>query len=130
VVILDESDNTKRSSANTSRAETGKLAKKIQNAKKDRLGKAAAVAMRQREMTGSGKAFRMVSEFVSAVIVATALGFAIDAIFGTRPIFMIVFLLMGFAAGMLNVVRAAKEMNANAPKPDPDKLVPIDDDDD
>jgi ATP synthase protein I len=130
VVILDESDNTKRSSANTPRAETGKLAKKIQSAKKDRLGKAAAVAMRQREMTGSGKAFRMVSEFVSAVIVATALGFAIDAIFGTRPIFMIVFLLMGFAAGMLNIVRAAKEMNANAPKPDPDKLVPIDDDDD
>ncbi len=127
---MSESDKSKRSKINTSRAETGKLASKIQRAKKDRLGKAAAIAMRQREMTGSGKAFRLVSEFVSAVIVGSALGFAIDTIFGTRPIFMIVLFLMGFAAGMLNVVRAAKEMNANAPKPDPDKLVPIDDDDD
>jgi len=126
---LSESDKSKRSKINTSRAETGKLASKIQRAKKDRLGKAAAIAMRQREMTGSGKAFRLVSEFVSAVIVGSALGFAIDVIFDTRPIFMIVLFLMGFAAGMLNVVRAAKEMNANAPKPDPDKLVPIDDDD-
>ncbi len=126
---MSESDKSKRSKINTSRAETGKLASKIQRAKKDRLGKAAAIAMRQREMTGSGKAFRLVSEFVSAVIVGSALGFAIDVIFDTRPIFMIVLFLMGFAAGMLNVVRAAKEMNANAPKPDPDKLVPIDDDD-
>ena len=43
---------------------------------------------------------------------------------------MIVLLLLGFAAGVLNVTRAAAEMNAAAPKPDPDKLVPVDADDD
>ena len=86
--------------------------------------------MRQNELTGAGRAFRMASEFVAAVIVATALGMALDAIFGTRPILMIVLLLLGFAAGVVNVTRAAAEMNANAPKPDPDKLVPVDQDDD
>lgn len=81
-------------------------------------------------MTGAGKAFRLASEFVAAVIVGAALGLAVDAIFGTGPIFMIVLLLLGFAAGTLNVVRAAAEMNANAPQPNPDDLVPVDDDDD
>jgi len=86
--------------------------------------------MRQNELTGAGRAFRMASEFVAAIIVATALGLALDAIFGTQPIFMIVLMMLGFAAGVLNITRAAAEMNAAAPKPDPDKLVPIDDDDD
>jgi ATP synthase protein I len=124
------SGSKKTKNSDTDRSETGELASKIQRAKSDRLGKSAATAMRQREMTGNGRAFRMVSEFVSAIIVGTALGFAIDAIFGTRPIFLIVLLLMGFAAGVLNVVRAAKEINAATPEPDPDKLVPVDDDDD
>ena len=81
-------------------------------------------------MTGAGRAFRLASEFVAAVIVGVALGLALDAVFGTRPILMIVLLLLGFAAGVLNVVRAAAEMNALAPQPNPDDLVPVDDDDD
>ncbi len=130
---MADSDKTKRPERVSQRPETGALASRIRRAKKQRPALAAASAMRQNELTGAGRAFRMASEFVAAVIVATALGMALDAIFGTRPIFMIVLLLLGFAAGVLNVTRAAAEMNANAPKPDPDKLVPpdeLDDDDD
>ncbi len=130
VFLMADSDETKRSDKTPLRPETGALASRIQRARKERPGKAAASAMRRNELTGAGRAFRMASEFVAAVIVATALGMALDAIFGTQPIFMIVLLLLGFAAGVLNVTRAAAEMNANAPKPDPDKLVPVDQDDD
>ena len=45
------------------------------------------------------------------------LGWGIDWLFGhfgihTRPVFMIVFVVLGAAAGILNVVRAAREINA------------------
>jgi len=122
--------STKRSNSGSNGSETGELGEKIRQARSERPGIAAASAMRQNEMAGAGRALRMASEFVAAIIVATALGYALDAIFGTQPIFMIVLMLLGFAAGVLNVSRAAAEMNAAAPKPDPDKLVPVDDDDD
>ncbi len=77
-----------------------------------------------------GRSFRMASEFVAAIIVAAALGMGLDALFNTQPIFMIGMMLLGFGAGVMNVSKAAAEMNAAAPKPDPDKLVPDDDDDD
>lgn len=127
---MTDSTETKRSKSDSARAETGALDEKIRQARTKKPGVSAAYAIRQRELTGAGRAFRMASEFVAAVIVATALGLALDAIFGTRPIFMIVLMMFGFGAGVLNISRAAAEMNAAAPKPDPDKLVPVDFDDD
>lgn len=126
---MADSKKRKQSKANSLRSETGLLAKKIAKARSDRPVKRAASAARQREMAGMGRAYRMVAEFVSAIVVATAIGFLLDALFGTRPIFMIVLLLLGFAAGVLNVTRAAAEINAATPLPDPDDLVPVDDDD-
>ncbi len=105
------------------------MGEKIRQAKRERPGVAAANAIRQNEMTGMGRSFRMASEFIAAIIVAAALGLGLDRLFGTGPVFMIVLLLLGFAAGVLNVARAAAEMNAAAPQPDPDRLVRDDDDD-
>jgi len=127
---MADSRNTKRSVFGSEKSKLSGLAARIQKARTRGPVKEAAFAMRQRELSGAGRAFRMASEFVAAVIVATALGLALDAVLGTRPIFMIVLLLLGFAAGVLNVTRAAAEMNAAAPRPDPDKLVPVDYDDD
>lgn len=122
--------NDKQQSTPSGRPETGDLAAQISRVRKSREAGQAIQALRQNEMTGAGRAFRLASEFVAAIIVGVALGLALDALFGTRPILMIVLLLLGFAAGTLNVVRAASEMNATAPKPNPDDLVPVDDDDD
>lgn len=127
---MADSHKSKRSKSKSQRPETGSLASRIAKARTERPGVRAANAVRQNEMAGMGRALRMVSEFAAAIIVGAALGFALDALFGTRPIFMIVMLLLGFAAGVLNVVRAAAELNAATPLPDPDKLVPVDDDDD
>jgi ATP synthase protein I len=53
--------------------------------------------------------------------VGGGLGWGIDWLFGhfgihTRPAFLIVFLLLGIAAGIRNVMRAANEINAEVAK--------------
>jgi ATP synthase protein I len=45
------------------------------------------------------------SEFVSAVVVGAGIGWVLDRILGTNPLFMIVFFLIGVAAGVWNVIR-------------------------
>jgi len=52
-------------------------------------------------------AFRVLSEFVAAVIVGAFIGWWIDRLAGTTPAFLIIFLLMGAAAGFWNVYRIA-----------------------
>ncbi|MGH6846171.1 MAG: AtpZ/AtpI family protein [Methylocella sp.] len=54
-----------------------------------------------------GLAFRVLSEFVAAVIVGGLIGWWIDRVAGTTPAFLVVFLLMGAAAGFWNVYRIA-----------------------
>lgn len=56
--------------------------------------------------SGMGEALRLSSEFVAAVLVGAGLGWAFDYAFGTSPFGMIGFLLLGFVAGVLNVMRA------------------------
>jgi ATP synthase protein I len=54
-----------------------------------------------------GLAFRVLSEFVAAVIVGAFIGWWIDRFAGTTPAFLVTFLLMGAAAGFWNVYRIA-----------------------
>ncbi len=54
-----------------------------------------------------GRAFRMSTEFVAGVIAGGGLGWLFDRWLGTSPWGMIVFLMLGFAAGVYNVMRAA-----------------------
>lgn len=63
------------------------------------------------DMSGVGKAFRFSAEFIAGVIAGTALGWAIDQVAGTTPWAMLVGLILGFCAGMLNILRAAGELN-------------------
>lgn len=58
-------------------------------------------------LSGIGQAMKVGSEFVAGVIVGFVIGYTIDRLFGTTPWGMIVFLLLGFAAGVLNVIRSA-----------------------
>ena len=63
----------------------------------------------QRAATASGyaKGFRLSSEFVAGVVVGAGIGWLIDRWLGVSPWGLIVFLLLGFAAGVLNVMRSA-----------------------
>ena len=57
-----------------------------------------------------GNAFKLGTELVAAVAVGTIIGFILDSWFDTKPWLMIIFFFLGAAAGMLNVIRAAKKM--------------------
>jgi ATP synthase protein I len=54
-----------------------------------------------------GQALRLSSEFVAGIIGGGVVGWVIDRFLGTSPWGLIVFLLLGFAAGILNVLRAS-----------------------
>lgn len=51
--------------------------------------------------------FRLSSELVAGVVVGAAIGWGIDRWLSTTPFGLIVFLLLGFTAGVVNVVRSA-----------------------
>jgi len=57
--------------------------------------------------SGYAKGFRLSSELVAGVLVGAGLGWLIDRLLGISPWGLIVFLLLGFAAGVLNVMRSA-----------------------
>jgi ATP synthase protein I len=57
------------------------------------------------------RGFRLSTELVAGVLVGAFIGWALDKWLGTSPWGMFVFLMLGFAAGVLNVVRAAGVSN-------------------
>jgi ATP synthase protein I len=59
-------------------------------------------------------AWRISIEIVVALVVCTAIGWALDYWFGTKPWFMLLFLFLGGAAGINNAVRTALRMDAQA----------------
>jgi Uncharacterized protein conserved in bacteria len=57
-----------------------------------------------------GEAFKLSTELVAAVIVGTIIGFILDDWFGTKPWLILIFFFVGVIAGILNVIRSAKNM--------------------
>jgi ATP synthase protein I len=51
--------------------------------------------------------FRALVEFVTAIVVAPIIGWQIDAWLKTGPVFLIIFLMLGMVAGLVNVYRIA-----------------------
>ncbi|MEP3890183.1 MAG: AtpZ/AtpI family protein [Hellea sp.] len=63
----------------------------------------------QSEKSGMGEGLRYASEFSAAIIAGAFLGYIVDKFAGTGPWGLLIGLLLGFGAGVMNVVRAAKE---------------------
>jgi len=61
-----------------------------------------------------GQALRLGIELVAGVAVGGFIGWWLDRFLGTAPFLMVVFLGLGAAAGIMNVVRTAKRMQADA----------------
>ena len=57
--------------------------------------------------SGMALGFRLSSELVAGVVVGAAIGWGVDRWLSTSPFGLIVFLLLGFTAGVVNVVRTA-----------------------
>jgi len=56
---------------------------------------------------GYAQAFKLSSEFIAGIAVGAGIGWFVDRMAGTTPWGLIVFLLLGFGAGILNVLRSA-----------------------
>ncbi|RUM26106.1 F0F1 ATP synthase assembly protein [Rhizobium vallis] len=86
------------------RAQLGaELATKRVEAGVERASEAQAEVSRK----GYAQAMKLSSEFIAAIIVGAVLGYVLDRFVGTAPWGLIVLLLLGFCAGVLNVLRSA-----------------------
>ena len=54
-------------------------------------------------------AWRMVIELVAGLMIGFGIGYGLDRLFGTLPIFLVLFILLGFAAGVRVMLRTAQE---------------------
>ena len=58
--------------------------------------------------------WRMVIELVVGLAIGLGVGYGLDALLGTSPLFLIVFVLLGFAAGVRTMLTTAKEIQNNS----------------
>ncbi|MFZ3034333.1 MAG: AtpZ/AtpI family protein [Parvibaculum sp.] len=61
-----------------------------------------------------GIAFRLTTELVAGIFVGGGIGLLLDKWLGTGPLFLLIFFVLGMAAGILNVFRTAKQLSAQA----------------
>jgi len=108
------SDARENGDRNKQQANEAALSARLQRLKEG-LGQARNAARSpespgaDRAATASGyaKGFRLSSELVAGVVVGAGIGWLIDRWLAISPWGLIVFLLLGFAAGVLNVMRSA-----------------------
>jgi ATP synthase protein I len=55
-------------------------------------------------------AWRMVIELVAGLMIGFVIGYGLDTLLGTMPIFLMIFTMLGFAAGVQTMVRSAREV--------------------
>ena len=55
--------------------------------------------------------WRMIIELVTGMLLGVSLGLGLDYMIGSEPIFLIIFSLLGFMAGVKTMMATAKKMN-------------------
>ncbi|GAB4292441.1 MAG: AtpZ/AtpI family protein [Roseovarius sp.] len=55
-------------------------------------------------------AWRMVIELVTGLLIGFGMGYGLDSLLGTMPLFLVVFTLLGLAAGIRTMMRSAREV--------------------
>ncbi len=79
-----------------------------------RLARAKEVAPTENHMkkdySQAQHAWRMVTELVAGLLIGFVVGYGLDYYFGTKPIFLVIFIFLGFAAGVKTVIGSAQEL--------------------
>lgn len=97
---------------------TRDIASRIASAKRVRQIEANRVSADNTQgMNGMARGMRIGTEFIAAIIVGCILGYLVDLGLGSSPWGLLIGMLMGFAAGILNVTRVVAQMNAESPPP-------------
>ncbi len=64
----------------------------------------------KKDYSQANLAWRMVIELVAGLVIGFGIGYGLDSLFGTLPIFLVLFIGFGFAAGVKTMLRSAKEV--------------------
>lgn len=64
----------------------------------------------EQHYSAASQGWRMVIELVSGLGVGFGIGYGLDVLMGTLPIFLVLFTLLGFAAGVNVMLRTAREI--------------------
>lgn len=67
-----------------------------------------------RQHRQANAAWRMVIELVTGIVVGFGMGYGLDGLMGTGPIFMLIFLVLGFAAGIRVMMQTAQQAQDDA----------------
>lgn len=59
-------------------------------------------------------AWRMVLELATGIGLGAAIGYGIDTLTGTKPLFLVIFTLLGFAAGIKTMLGSARQLTEAA----------------
>lgn len=113
------------------RGVTHDLASRIASAKRERdLAANRASGNASPEMNSVSRGMRIGTEFIAAVLVGAFVGYLIDLGLNSSPWGLLILVLMGFAAGTMNVIRVVADMNTASsvlPGSDQDSAKPGDD---
>ena len=87
------------------KANLDKLDRKLEEFK----SKKEKVSPKQIKVQNDG--WRMIIELVTGMLLGVSLGLGLDYMIGSEPIFLIIFSLLGFMAGVKTMMTTAKKMN-------------------
>ena len=62
--------------------------------------------------SAASQGWRMVIELVAGLAIGLGIGYGLDRVFGTLPIFLVIFVLLGFVAGVKTMLRTAAEIQS------------------
>ncbi len=79
--------------------------KKVQAPEPNRVAEGHAMA---------NHAWRMVTELVAGLLIGFGIGYGLDVLFGTLPVFLAIFSLVGFAAGVRTMLGTARQVQEKA----------------
>ena len=92
----------------------------------DKIASAKAVQRPQSQIedhhSQAHAGWRMVTELVAGLLIGFCIGYGLDRLFGTLPVFLVLFVLLGFAAGVKTMLRSAQDLQqAQSGQTDEDK---------
>ena len=83
------------------------LSKKIDNIKAEKINE--DFNKTNKKVTSFAHAFKIVSELFANIIVGGSIGWTLDYFFNTKPLFLILFLIIGFISGIYTSYKSSKK---------------------
>lgn len=112
--IKSESDSYIRPDLDNRMNKLEKNLSKFENNVKDRYkNKDDSENKENSSLSGMSAALRLLSEFISAILVSVAIGWAFDKSFDISPWGVIFFLILGFFAGIFNILRTINNISTS-----------------